>query len=409
MRPKTISASSLQDAQDCLALYHAKHFERVPESGKKEPAKRGTTVHYALQHFVKAVCIDKTASWDDKKLLRKLYDEGYVLTFATCDRTTSWYQSGWKMVLRWHARTDLSDVEVLSVEEKRRTPVPSARYDRRKPAAQQSKTSGIVPLTYIWDRCDRYIHPITGNRVIRIVDYKSQNRPISAEKLKNKLQAKIYACAAMTYFKDERPDQIRIQFDFLQYEPIEISYTPEECVRIWVDLRRELQRIMDIPAARRLPRQLGAHCKYCPIAFSCDEVRKNIDGGGIHSLDTAGQASLRAELEGRKEALGALIAQLDEHLIAEANELDMTEFVAGEHTVRLKLGSRRIIDQALALKIMGPDLYVQYAPLTVEKWEELMRSDEVDVEQKKLMKGVIEKRTTERLQVVVEKDEEAGE
>lgn len=405
MRPKTISASSLQAAQDCLAMYHAKYFDYIPESGKKEPAKRGTTVHYALQHFVDLVCIQKTADWDDTKLLKKLYDEGYVKTFLTADRQNEWYKSGWEMVKTWHKRTDLSEIEVLSVEQKRRTPVPSARYDRKLPAAKQP-AAGIVPLSYIIDRVDRYIHPATGNRVIRCVDYKTQNKPLSADKVKRKLQAKVYAAAAMVYYKDEKPDEIRVQLDFLQYDPIEVVFTIEECVGIWVDLRRELQRILDVNEKKtKLPRTMGAHCKYCPIAFTCEELKKNVDGGGIHSLDTNGQAALRAELQVRREAAGAIIKQLDEHLLEEATEQDVTEFKAGEHTVRLKLSSRRYVDQYGAMMILGVERYASLAPMTMAKYDELMKGDELDLDQKKRMRGIVEKRWSEELTVEVVLDD----
>lgn len=409
MKPKTISASSLQNAQDCPALFKAKNIDFIPESGKKEAAWRGSAVHYALEHFVRQVYLEKTASWDDLALLEELYYEGYMKEFLTADRQTEWYTSGWEMVLTWHERTDLTDVEVLSVEQKRRTPVPSARYDRSKPASKQARGAAIVPLTYIWDRCDRYIHPVTGNRVIRVVDYKTVARPLSADAIRRKLQAKVYACAAMLYFKDEMPDEIRIQIDLLQFDPVEVVFTPEECVQIWIDLRRELQRILDIHDNARLERRVGPHCKYCPVAVSCKELQRNIDGEGIHALDTPARAQMRAEVQARREALGALIAQLDDHLLAEAEAQDVAEFPAGDHLVRLKMSSRRHLDQRLALAVLGVDRYVERAPMTMKDYDALMKGDELGPEEKKKLVAAVEMRWSDKLTVEVVLDDEGGE
>lgn len=159
LRPKTLSASSLSNWEDCQAKFKAANVDFVPEVGKKEPAKVGTSAHYALEHFVRMVYIDKTAQWDDIKLLLSLYYEGYKETFGNADKGSAEFKDGLALVKKWHKRTDLSGWEVLAVEEKKREPI--------------GETG--VRLTYIFDRVMRRVDE-TGRKILLVTDYKGLDR-----------------------------------------------------------------------------------------------------------------------------------------------------------------------------------------------------------------------------------------
>ena len=728
MRPKTISASSLANAQDCLAKFAAVNLDYIPEVGKKEAAAMGSVIHHVAQWFVYCVWIKKTHAWDDMEKFMELFEEGWVKHFKTFDTRSKWYDEALELALAWRDRTDLSEVEVLSVEEKRRTPVPSANYDKKKNAQQnwEDNNAAVVPLSYIWDRADWYVHPITGLTHVRVVDYKGlaldtpiptptgwttmgeiqegdelyggdtgevcrvvhkstvknrncyrisfddgtsvvcddehrwevdliksgkravltplemlqhgikgasgrqcdisiQHSSIEGEGvelpvdpyvfgvwigdgdahggsitkdhqplfdeierrgyevgpntggdnclrrtvfgligklrdlgvLKNKhlpdvylrasrqqrldllrgimdtdghwnftrkravlnttqeafarqvyelvvslgwtanifpvkahgfgkewdswqlwftptgedvflsrhpnehgngdyvaptssrpfrrvvtaieavdsvptqcievdsadhcfragrqfvkthntqrlnmtesmlvakLQCQIYAMCAMIYFReiDRQPDVIEVELDMLRYGPVTAKFTPEQCVKTWRDLRKELQRILDTSVAQaKRERTLGPGCRYCPIAPTCDELQRNIDGGGLMSLSLEETIKMRVDLEAQMKTSKVLIDQADMMIAAEAVELDMLEFQVGQWDIELKSAGRSSIPQDQAQIIMGTELYANYAPLTMTKYKQLMKSDVILTEEQKIqLSSIVEK------------------
>lgn len=384
MRPKTISASSLANAQDCMLKFEKVNLEFVPEIGPKSAANVGTACHYALEHYVRIVYIEKSAP-ASLDLLIELYEEGYAVTFGTFDSMHSEYEDGLQLVKNWFARTDLSNVEVLSVEQKRRTPVPSAAYDKNSPAHQQPHpNAAVVPLSYIWDRADRYVDPVDGKVTIRITDYKSIRRFPKPEELPHKLQMQIYALCAYIYFKDEMPDVIRVELDLLRGEghPIGAVFTVEQVRRIWVDLRKELQRILDTKKAEP---KLGPGCKYCPVAPTCPLIKKNIKGGGLFSMELEEQLALRAEIQAQKETQENLLKQLDAQIIQKAMDTDELEFEVGNYRVAIDMRKRRKPDQSRFQRVLGAELYMQNAPMTMKKYDALMKSEFLTEEQREKM------------------------
>lgn len=157
MQPPTISASSLANWEDCPAKFRAANIERLPEYGDKAAAKTGTVVHYAAEHFVRRVHIEKIAKWSDADLLVELLKAGYRQTFHKADYSSREYKDALAMAQTWHARTDLSGVRVLSVEAKK-------RHMLKAP-------SGPMPLTYILDRLDLADNG-DGTVDLHVVDYK---------------------------------------------------------------------------------------------------------------------------------------------------------------------------------------------------------------------------------------------
>ena len=384
MRPKTISASSLANAQDCMRKFEMVNLEFVPEIGPKKAADVGTTCHYALEHYVRIVYMEKSQP-GTLELMIELYREGYALTFGTFDSMNNEYEDGLELVTAWWHRTDFSNVEILSVEEKRRTPVPSAAYDKNAPAHQQpNPNAAIVPLSYIWDLAYRYVDPISGKVIICIRDYKSVRRFPKPEELPSKLQMKIYGLCAYIYFKDQMPDEIRVELDLLRSDgpPIGTVFTTQQIVRIWKDLRAELQRILDTDVGKP---KLGPGCKYCPVAATCPEIKKNIDGGGLFSLSLEEQLTLRAELQAQQDAQKTLLADVDAQIIQKAIDLDQLEFEVGNFRINLDMRKRRKPDQLKFQKVMGAELYMQHAPMTMKKYDALMKSEFLTDEQRELM------------------------
>lgn len=386
MRPRSVSATALANARDCMAKYKAVSIDYTPEVGRKEPARFGKALHYALQHFVAFVYLDKTLPWALAELL-KLWDEAYLVEFETADRRTSWYREGIELLTAWFERTDLANVTVLAVEQKHQTSIPSSRYDKSFPAHKQPHNGAVVPLRYIWDRVDTYVDPWTGERVLRIVDYKSQYVPPPS--LARNIQAQIYAMVAMIHFKDEKFDRILVVFDLLRFEnPMKEWFTREECVQIWVDVRREIQRILDTPS-NNPPRTLGAGCRYCPISATCSERAKNLSAGGLTALSLDEMVKLRADIEAQSLANKALMEQIDLSVKQEAIERDSLEFFVGGFEVEVTTPTYRKIDLDKARVALGDERFGQLVPITMKKYDEWMKPENIFLTEEE--KGKLEK------------------
>lgn len=168
--PKTLSASSLSNWEECQAKFKAVNIDHIPEFGDKNAAKVGTTVHYALEHFVRATCMEKTHSWTGidanggkvaggLEYLLELLFEGYKETFGSANKRTEFWKDALALTEKWYARTDLSGWTIDNVEEKKRTPIGE---------------TGIL-LTYIYDRVQRMVDE-DGRRILKVVDYKGLDR-----------------------------------------------------------------------------------------------------------------------------------------------------------------------------------------------------------------------------------------
>lgn len=372
MQPKTLSASSLSNWEDCPAKFKAVNIDFIPEVGKKVAAKTGTSVHYALEHFVRRTCIDKTDDWTDKNLLLSLYDDGYRETFGTEDLDTDEYRDGLAMTNGWYKRTDLSDWEVLAVEEKKRIAI----------------LPGGILLTYIFDRIQRRITE-DGRRVLVCVDYKTERAMYTHKSLREKLQARIYGLCAAIEFKDWQPDEIWVEMDMLRHTPIGIEIDREENVQTWNYLQGTAQRILDADDTK-LARVVGGGCRFCPVQHTCPALAKNADLGGIMSLSVEEMVALRFELDAKLGALTSAVAQLDEQIVEHARQSDAVEWTSETgHSVALVSKSRRGIDASRAAQVLGPDLMSRYGGLTMGNLDKLLKGDELEPAQKDQLKVLI--------------------
>src|SRR6478609_6877074 len=120
-----------------MARWTAQYHNRVP-GFQNQAANLGTTVHAALEHYVRAVYMEKSEQ-ASLKLLISLFEIYYSINFGA-DRDES-YAAGVKMLKDWFARNDLSDRTVLSVESKEFFDVPTS--------------AGPIKFNFIIDRLDQ--------------------------------------------------------------------------------------------------------------------------------------------------------------------------------------------------------------------------------------------------------------
>lgn len=369
MRPKTISASSLNTADGCLARYKAENIEFTPSPDLKVAANIGTSVHGALENYVRHVYMERKveASLD---LLLMYYRASYLETFDTVEHDTDEYRDGEELVKKWYDRTDLSGVEILSVEQKRRMPVPSS--------------VGDIPLTYIWDRCDFFEEG--GKRIIRIVDYKTIRANLSPDGVRELLQARIYDLAARAQFKDAEIDEFHVVFDLLRHEQVGVIFSRDEAASTWAAVKARLERILaadnDNP-----PETLNADCAYCVRKNNCKTLQKNMHGEGIFSIqDISEVARLRSQLDYQSKGLTKAIEELDSRLIAHARNEDVLMFNTDDgHKVSINASKRRTVDARAAAKAIGPEKMAEIGKLNLKDIDKLIESGELTDEQNTLL------------------------
>jgi hypothetical protein len=383
---KTLSASSLSNWEECPAKFGAVNSEFTPEYGNKGPAKVGTSVHYALEHGVRMVYLDKTHQWEEKLFL-ELYDKGYAETFGSFNKRTAEYKDGLALVKAWFKRTDLSGWEVLAVEDKKRHYIfPGRELESDQP----------LGLTYIFDRIQRRVDE-HGRKILKVVDYKSERRMYSYEELRDKLQVRIYGLAAAIEFKATGwiPDIIEVELDMLRFDPIGVEITRDDNVETWDYLQATALAIAEADP-ENLPERVGKGCRYCPRASTCGSLQKHVAAGGILSYENMDDLiARRREWDAARAALEQLVAQADEQIVDYAEKEMVNKFESRGFPVTVQASTRRDLkSMEEAASIIGPDLMARYGKLNLGNVDELLDSEELSKNQKLLLSQLIYKKPT---------------
>lgn len=372
MIPKTLSASALQVAELCKARYQAEYLERSQSLGKSA-ATLGSTVHGALEFYVKAVYIDKSDP-PSLKLLMDFYYLSYVQQFTTHDTDTEEYGEGQQMLMKWFDRTSFDGVRVISCENKTNFLVPTS--------------IGDIPFNYIWDRFDE-IRP----GVFKVVDYKTNRWNVSSADLQKKIQARAYALACAIQLKAQgiEYETIWVEFDMLRHERVGRVFTREENVATWSYIKDSAEEIIKTPDTDPEER-LNDQCLFCVRKASCKALQKNIAVGGIYSTQTVEEMiDLRAQAEWQKKGLDSLIKDLDTHILTQAKAMDKTEFESDMNTLMIRASSRRAVDAERVEKVIGPQLFERYGQqsITMQSIDKLLKGDVLTPQQKIELRGMI--------------------
>lgn len=382
--PKSISASALMTAETCFARYDAEWLQRAPSPSPMRAADLGSSVHGALEYFVKYVYIDKTHE-GTLALLEDLYKISYIQTFESADLATLEFKDGWEMLKKWFARTKFDGVEVISAETKTNFMVPTS--------------AGEIPFNYIWDRCDRLERD--GLKILRIVDYKSVRVPISAEQLRQKIQARCYDLAARIQFKGEQIDQVWVTFDLLRHEPVTVVFNRSETADTWAYIKSSAQAIVDTAlkidngAPMADYERLNSECRFCVRKAGCVALQKNIIVGGIGALDVQEMVELKYRLESQTSGQKALIEELEGALLVTAEHEDLIEWNAGDYQVKLGMSSRRHVDMERAAKILPAELIAKYGKINVGDIDRLLKEPGLTIEMQENIQSLIYKKVGE--------------
>lgn len=367
MIPRTLSASSLQVAEACLARWTSEYFNRAQGVRGDGAAEVGTAVHGALELFVKACYLERSHQ-PSLELIVDLYKMSYLQTFASADMDNDQFRDGLELTKKWYERTSFEGFTVLSAERKDTFPI---------------KTSaGEIPFNYIWDRCDDL-----GDGVIRVVDYKTIRLPISAMGLKEKIQPRCYGLAAQIQFPEAT--RIKVEFDLLRYDRVGVVFSREDNAATWRFLKNSAERLIGTDE-NDPPEHLNPECKYCVRKASCKALKTNILQGGIFSVqDVNAAVKRRAEIQAAKDGLQVLQDELDTMILTHAEKEQIIEWETGEHKVNIAVKGQRNVDTSRAARVLGPDLMAQYGKLTLKDIDALLKGDDLTEEQKTELRGMI--------------------
>ena len=371
MLPKSISASSLEVSRECLRKYHALHIERV-QSPNNSPAMTGTACHGALENYVQAVYIDKTHT-PDWNFLWTCYQKSFADTFQVADFSMTEFEDGLSMLKTWFKRQDLDTISVINVEKKEFFEVPVIHEGVQKK----------IILNYIIDRLDQ-----TGPDEYRVVDYKTIRVPVNHAELKRKLQARIYALAVRTKFPQAK--RIKVEFDLLRHERIGIVLDRQDQVYTWIAVKSLAQRIVDASETDP-PETVNTGCRYCPVSATCKSIQKNMSMGTISSLTIEQLAATHQQISNQIKALEDLETKIADNLVKHARELDVSAFEVGPFNVKMSVSSRRNMNLPEVIEVLGKDLIKKYGSITMANIDKIIKNEDITLEQKEKIKGLIYK------------------
>lgn len=377
MIPRTLSASSLNTAELCLARWKAENLNRGASLSNKA-ADTGTAVHGGLEYFVDW-CILKghMEDWTESKL-REFYEVSYMETFRSGDFDAPTFADGWDLCKVWLKRTDLSNRRVISVEQKLQFPL---------------KTSiGIIPITYIRDRFDCLKEPENERGKggeFEVVDYKTIRFAPKNSELKGKIQPRIYALATQIEYPE--CERIWVTFDCLRHEPIgSVAFTKDDNARTYRALQKAAERIIAWPDDKEPPETLNSECQYCIRKLFCKTMQSNQLAQGIMAVSPDLAIQKIAQVNHQLKALERVQEELNAIVVRHAEEMDLTEWTQPDGSkVKLSVKGYRTVDSRMAMNIVGQEIAQRFGKLGMAEIDALIKGDELTDVQKTQLKGLI--------------------
>lgn len=359
MIPKSLSASSILISEACMARWKEESFLKTPQESS-EPAAIGTSVHFALEHFVTDVYLEHKIDWTDVKHLKAYYDIGYVETFNSSNFDTDAYRDGAALVAKWYDQNKEGlPNKVLTCEVKENFFV---------------KTSvGEIPFNFIWDRCDQI-----DDDTYEVVDYKTIRAPIQPQQLKEKIQPRAYALAAQIKWPDAK--KIWVTFDMLRYGPVGVVFTRDENAATYRYLRRAAERIIATDEDQ-VEETLNAECKWCIRKVSCDTLQRAVAGGTVHGLSIEELAERKERIGNQLLALKYADDELDKALVKYAEKESLFDFDAGEFEVKIDARKTRKPNSDAILRIIGPELATRFGNMTMTNIDKMLKSGQLTDDQ----------------------------
>lgn len=372
MIPNSVSASSLELAEKCLASYAASSFNRGAGFGN-EPAKLGTCLHEALETYTNPSFMSN-GMWDLEFLLT-CFQAAYFKHFGM-DTNSEWYQQGMQILTGWHNRpyqkAEMHETNILSREVKESFPVPFV-YQGVK---------GSVPCNYIIDRLDQ-----TGENEYRVVDYKSQRTPWGSEEMYGKIQPRIYSLAIQIKYPDAK--SICVQYDYLRYEPQAVFFSKADNVITWKWLKQAVQRIVDTDV-NNAPETLNDGCRYCIRKLSCNAVKSNLQVGGIFAYDIYTLSDRFAEMVHQLDAQKSALDNIEHELLTHAQQNGELEWYTDKSKVKVHIKKTRRVNYEKLSKIVPMEVLAEYPRVNLGDLDKIRLDPRLTAEQRSLLETAVD-------------------
>lgn len=362
MKPKTLSASSVQVFESCPARWTAEYYLRARQPSSSA-ADLGIACHSALEDWVAEGFATDAST--DFKYLERLFKKHYG---SLSPGNNSRLDEGLEMMKRWYERSHPLENVVVSTEHKQNFLLPTS--------------VGKIPFNYIWDRCDQL-----DQTEYEIIDYKSVSRPIQPEGLKDKIQARCYGLAAQIAFPDA--ERIWVTFDLLRYDPVGIVFTKEENRDTWRYLRGLAERIIATDG-NNPPEQLNPECRWCVRKQVCTSLQRHEAVGGHLSISDPEKAAVqRLQLESARSGLEAAIKEMDEVILDHMEREDILQFETDDVVVKATSKRRRDVDSTMVGRVVGEELMAKYGSVGVTAIDRMLKSGDLTEEQGAELKRLI--------------------
>lgn len=361
----------------CPARYFAENIQRGANI-QGTAAALGTTLHAALEDFIAGFKLRKDIGWSIERLL-ELYDKAFKKYFST-DFSCAEYKDGKQILVNWFYRDSTFEMivasQTLSVETKKNFPI------------KVRTNTGVVeiPFTYIFDRLDKL-----GPGEYRVVDYKSSKFALNIDDLKDNIQARAYAVAVATQFKDA--EKIWVVFDFLRHESIGVVFTREDNIATYRLIQEEAAKLINFNEETETPKEtLNAECLFCIRKATCKTLQSNVLVGGIMGLSIDESIDTLYRIRGQLRGLETLANDLEKRLILHSAEVMDDVFVTEHSRARIWSGSRRRVDQEKIAAIVGSAVMSQYNNvIRVADLDSLFNHPDLTPGQKAAIKGAVSK------------------
>lgn len=375
MHLRTISASGLKTYSKCPSRYEAEYvIAKKGAQPSSRPAMVGTAVHKALEDYVQDVYIDKGRSPDLQYLLDLLEVAWSSEPALGAPGNDPDYDAAMAMLSTWFGRTDLSEVEVLSVEKKDSIIVPTIDGERS--------------FNYIWDRCDRYTD-IDGVTVIRVVDYKTvwMNRGLG--EILDDLQVRMYGVAAAIQFKAEEPGRIEIQLDLLRHGNNTVTFEVEELRQFYRDM---IDLANEIIADDNPREQLNPECHFCLKKSTCETLRSAALAGSVASMADEPDKLMEARdlLNTQKKAIEEALKEVDAELRNTLDEKQVKALIGTTHKATATVRRTRKMDPFKVAEIIGPAKFSRIAKITLKSLDDLAKGGQLSEAQQERLDRITE-------------------
>ncbi len=388
MTPETLSASSIAVFEACEARFKAEYIDRgrMPSGGA---ADLGTVAHEVCE-----LAVNQWVTHEPGK--RSVITDNFTLhnlqkAFETTARSYSLAEDqikeGKKMMKVWydhHAEAGFEEVLCTELKET---------------FTLTHSILGEIPVTYIWDRGGRIISDDPrDNGDIKVVDYKTFIRPVTAESLMRKGQPRLYALAAMIKYKDQLREGgvIWVEYWLLRFGPVGMRFTREDNLATWHYLRDVWARIN---ASDGTKETINNECQYCVRKGVCETLKRHSDVGGVIGMEPGEQVLVLGQTRNAIKALKRLEEEVLTQIEDAMEEAGTTEITGPAGRAWLKVGSKREADPERVAKVIGPEITAKYASLGVGAIDTILKEEPLTDEQKAELKGLMRSKPTSRLEV----------